>query len=188
MLAHARAGRHQQTRPTQLGRRSAQSDSQRPRRRAAEFAQNEQRFDAGGVAAPSVEAATRSRSRLWPLVAALGQRQPRPRGDGRRVYAAEITRPPPDAARQRAVLERPTAYAESPRPLRREGPTDRSAACPLVTGMSYEGSSTSPRPLDRSNRRRRPAADDECCWANAGAANGRPIVSWAPADSAVSKR
>ena len=41
MLAHARAGRHQQTRPTQLGRRSAQSDSQRPRRRAAEFAQKQ---------------------------------------------------------------------------------------------------------------------------------------------------
>jgi hypothetical protein len=33
-------------------------------------------------------------------------------------------------ARQRAVQERPTAYAESPRPLRHEGPTDRSAACP----------------------------------------------------------
>jgi hypothetical protein len=32
---------HQQTRPTQLGRRSAQSDSQRPGRRAAEFAQNQ---------------------------------------------------------------------------------------------------------------------------------------------------
>ena len=45
-------------------------------------------------------------------------------------YAAEITRPPPDAARQRAVQERPTAYAESPRPLRHEGPSDRSAACP----------------------------------------------------------
>ena len=37
-------------------------------------------------------------------------------------YAAEITRPPPDAARQRAVRERPTAYAESPRPLRYDGP------------------------------------------------------------------
>ena len=45
-------------------------------------------------------------------------------------YAAEITRPPPMLARQRAVQERPTAYAESPRPLRHEGPTDRSAACP----------------------------------------------------------
>ena len=33
-------------------------------------------------------------------------------------------------ARQRAVQERPTAYAESPRPLRHEGPTGRSAACP----------------------------------------------------------
>ena len=33
-------------------------------------------------------------------------------------------------ARQRAVQERPAAYAESPRPLRHEGPTDRSAACP----------------------------------------------------------
>ena len=38
MRAHA-PGRHQQIRPTQVGRRSAQSDSQRPRRRAAaEFA------------------------------------------------------------------------------------------------------------------------------------------------------
>ena len=37
MLAHARAA--PANRPTQLGRRSAQSDSQRPRRRAAEFAQ-----------------------------------------------------------------------------------------------------------------------------------------------------
>ena len=33
---------HQQARPTQLGRRSAQSDSQRPGRRAAEFAQTQQ--------------------------------------------------------------------------------------------------------------------------------------------------
>jgi hypothetical protein len=36
----------------------------------------------------------------------------------------------PMLARQRAVQERPTAHAESPRPLRHEGPTDRSAACP----------------------------------------------------------
>ena len=64
---------HQQTRTAQLGRRVAQSDSQRPGRRAAEFAQNEQRFDADGVAAPSVEAATISRSRFRPLVAASGQ-------------------------------------------------------------------------------------------------------------------
>ena len=41
MLAHARAGRHQQTRPTPLGRRSAQSDSQDPDGRAAEFAQQQ---------------------------------------------------------------------------------------------------------------------------------------------------
>ena len=39
MLAHARAA--PANRPTQLGRRSAQSDSQRPRRRAAEFAQKQ---------------------------------------------------------------------------------------------------------------------------------------------------
>ena len=41
--------------------------------------QNEERFDAGGVAAPSVEAATISRSWFRPLVAALGQTQPRAR-------------------------------------------------------------------------------------------------------------
>ena len=39
VLAHARAA--PANRPTQLGRRSAQSDSQRPRRRAAEFAQKQ---------------------------------------------------------------------------------------------------------------------------------------------------
>ena len=43
------------------------------------IAQNEELFDAGGVAAPSVEAATISRSWFRPLVAALGQTQPRAR-------------------------------------------------------------------------------------------------------------
>jgi hypothetical protein len=42
---------------------------------ASEFDQNEQPFDAGGVAAPSVEAATISGSTFRPLVAALGQRR-----------------------------------------------------------------------------------------------------------------
>jgi hypothetical protein len=50
--------------------RSAISTSARA---ALAFAHNEQRFDADGVAAPSVEAVTISRSRLRAPVAALGQ-------------------------------------------------------------------------------------------------------------------
>ena len=80
------------------------------------------RFEARGAVRPT----------RWSAVdtTAMGQRRPRPAAMARASYAAEMTRPPPDAARQRAVQERPTAYAESPRPLRHQGPTDRSAACP----------------------------------------------------------
>ena len=49
-------------------------------------------------------------------------------------------------ARQRAVQERPTAYAESPRPLRHEGPTDRSAACPPGDRNVAEGIARSETP------------------------------------------
>jgi hypothetical protein len=54
---------------------------------ASEFAQNEQPFDAGGVAAPSVEAATISGSTFRPLVAALGQTRSRSRVAGSHARA-----------------------------------------------------------------------------------------------------
>ena len=73
-------------------------------------------------------------------------------------------------ARQRAVQERPTAYAESPRPLRHEGPTDRSAACPPgdrnVADAIVRDASALAIPFVAKHSSDR-AGRDDCWWAKA---------------------
>ena len=108
---------------------------------AVATAQTSSGFDAGGVAAPSAKQPSSSRSRFRPLVAAFGQRQPRPRGDGRRVLCGRNHPPTAGCWPGNAPCKNARLPMQS-RPGRsgtKAPPTDPQLA-PLVTGMSPKGS------------------------------------------------
>ena len=87
---------------------------------------NEQCFNASGVAAPSAEAATISWSWFRPLVAALGQRRPRPRGDSRRVLCGRNHPPTTGCGPATRRARTPDCLCRVAPAAPDEGPSDRS--------------------------------------------------------------